>query len=71
MTERRTSDRRQCDHGGRTCPRIIQAIPLPSVERPRDLSRRIATLIVAGFFLLIAVANGLVPAFVRLFTGAA
>ena len=52
----------RCTHGGRACPRVIQAVPMASAERRhRPLW---PTVVVVGIFLAIAVLNGLVPAIV-------
>lgn len=54
----------RCDHGGRPCPRLYQATPVQNdVDRP---SRGVATLIVAAVFLLLVIADGLVPRIVEL-----
>jgi hypothetical protein len=61
MTSRRIEMTR-CDHGGRPCPRIHQqATNVQDDQHLRDLPRGAGTLIVAALFLLIVIAEGLVP----------
>lgn len=47
-----------CTHGGKPCPRVIQAYPLPSAEPRRPVW---PSLIVGGFVLGIAILEGIVP----------
>ena len=50
-----------CTHGGKPCPRVFQAVPMQPVERRPWWP----SLVVAGIFLGIAIANGLIPAIAK------
>jgi hypothetical protein len=52
----------RCTHGGRSCPRVIQAIPLQSVHEAHNRASCLPTLIVAAFVLGLAALEAIVPA---------
>ena len=49
----------RCDHGGRPCPRIFQAIPVEE-EAPRRRPA-VATIIVVGLLAAVTILEGIVP----------
>lgn len=51
----------RCQHGGRPCPRVIQAIPLDSVHAAAHRRSCLPSLIVGGLVLGVTVLEGLVP----------
>ena len=51
----------RCTHGGRPCPRIIQAIPLQSVQEAHRRPSCLPSLIVAGLIVGMALLSELVP----------
>jgi hypothetical protein len=53
-----------CTHGGKPCPKVIQAIPLPSVQEATHRASCLPSLIVGAFVLGLAFLEGAVPAFV-------
>jgi hypothetical protein len=52
----------RCDHGGRPCPRIIQALPRHRPDEGRRPPPGAATLVVVAFILVMFLAGGVVPA---------
>jgi hypothetical protein len=58
-----TTDLR-CTHGGRPCPRVIQALPMTPLEPTRRPLW--PTFVVAGVVVGIAILEGAVPALVAL-----
>lgn len=51
-----------CTHGGKPCPKVIQALPMPSVHEATHRSSCLPSLIVAGLFVGMALLSELVPA---------
>lgn len=54
----------RCSHGGKPCPKVMQAIPLPSVHEATHRASCLPSLIVGAFVLGIAFLEGAVPALV-------
>ena len=46
--------RATCDHGGRPCPRVLHALPLPSVE-PQVPLVRVVNLLLSGVLVWMAI----------------
>ena len=53
-----------CRHGGKPCPKVIQAIPLPSVHEATHRASCLPSLIVGAIVAGIALLEGVVPAIV-------
>jgi hypothetical protein len=51
----------QCSHGGKPCPKVMQAIPLPSVHEATHRASCLPSLIVAGLIVGMAILSELVP----------
>ena len=54
----------RCSHGGKPCPKVIQAIPMPSVHEATSRASCLPSLIVAAIVVGIAFLEGAVPAVV-------
>lgn len=50
-----------CTHGGRPCPKVIQAIPLPSVREAHNSASCLPSLIVGAVVVGLFLLEGLVP----------
>lgn len=50
-----------CRHGGKPCPKIIQAIPLRSVQEAHRRPSCLPSLLVAGLIVGMAILSELVP----------
>lgn len=53
-----------CTHGGKPCPKVIQAVPLPSLHEAHNRASCLPSLAVGAFIVGIALLEGAVPAFV-------
>ena len=51
----------RCTHGGRACPKIIQAIPLQSVQDAHRRPSCLPSLLVAALIVGMAILSELVP----------
>lgn len=52
----------RCTHGGKPCPKIIQALPMPSVQEATHRSSCLPSLIVGALVVVLAILNEAVPA---------
>jgi hypothetical protein len=51
----------RCTHGGKPCPKVIQALPMPSVHEAHNRASCLPTLAVAAFIVGMATLSELVP----------
>ena len=51
----------RCSHGGRPCPRVIQAVPLESVREATHRASCLPSLMVGGLIVGMAILSELVP----------
>lgn len=52
----------RCTHGGKPCPKVIQALPMPSVHEATSRSSCLPSLIVGALVVGLAFLNEAVPA---------
>lgn len=50
-----------CTHGGKPCPKVYQALPLPSLHEAHNRASCLPSLAVGAFILGIAFLEGAVP----------
>lgn len=51
-----------CTHGGKACPKVIQALPMPSIHEATHSRSCLPSVIVGAIVVAIALLNEAVPA---------